>query len=249
MNWFWEVVPYVKGYRPLYGILFFGIVDSVNKNRWRPVTRMDCERIVNKCGFTKEVYYQGRRWLAENNFIEFTPGINNFQMASFSLGSAVGIPAGTLQGKLPSTLTGTLTEEGQENLLASIPNNKNKTNKELKDKPETNILNIPFTEFWNLCTRKVGYDEALEFWKNLTNEERSTAMEHIPKYNITVMEKYHLGPAKYLRIKTFNDKIANTKEVQVSIYSKESTYIPSGSAEVEYFARLRGKRNSFMSQK
>lgn len=82
-------MPFTDGYRPLYGVLFLSIVDSINKNGWKEKTRIEYDTIIGKCGFTKVVYLQGRNWLMENDFIVFHPGKNSYEMASFSLGSVV----------------------------------------------------------------------------------------------------------------------------------------------------------------
>lgn len=249
MNWFWLEVPHTVGYRPLYGILFFAIVDGINRNFWQPNTIMDYGQLFNKCKFTKEVYLNGRNWLAENNFIEFIPGKNNMQMASFSIGSAVGIHTGHP--------TGTLTDERQENLPGSLPitlavtlpNIKPKTNKHLKDKLKTIDINISFDEFWKLYDKKIGHHVAEKLWIDLTNEERSETMEHIPLYKMGRAQEFQKDPANYLRQKTFKDQIRYTKAEPVSIYSRESTYKSSSPVEAAYLDRLRRPQNSFMPHK
>lgn len=210
INWFWDEVPHTNGYRPLYGLLFLGIVDGINRNGWRQNTVMDYERIINKCKFTKEVYLAGRKWLMENQFIEFVPGKNNMQMACFSLGAAV--------GKLTGIPTGTLADEWEENLPAtlpvSLPNNKHKTKNTLKDKQKTIYaidLNIPFKDFYDLYDKKMGKEKSEKLWLKLTDEEREIAMDHLPNYKLSQPEKkYRKDPATYIFQKAFNDEIINT---------------------------------------
>ena len=205
INWFWAEVPYTDGYRPLYGILFFALVDGINKNQWRQNTPMDYERIINKCRFTKEVYLKGRQWLMENNFILYIPGKNNNQMAQFSIGPAVGNPT--------SNPTGTPTTNEEENLPVTIPVRlpiiKQETNKPIKDKHKTFELNISFENFYDLYDKKRGNIEKLKkAWLSLTNEERQLAMDHIPKYKLSQPDKqYRKDPATYLNNKSFNDEI------------------------------------------
>ena len=134
IKWFWRDVPDTEGYKPLYGMLFLAIVDGINANYWRPNTFIDYDRIAHKCKFTKEVYLKGRKWLMEKELIDFIPGKNNIQMASFSLGhavlSAVGKPTGkSMKGKY---------ENLPASLPARLPINKQVNGKTFKNKTNLN---------------------------------------------------------------------------------------------------------------
>ena len=70
VNWFWENVIYLDGYKSDYGILFFTIVDSINRNEWKP-TEIEYDRIINKSKIGKRMYLDARSWLSNNNVISF----------------------------------------------------------------------------------------------------------------------------------------------------------------------------------
>jgi hypothetical protein len=89
--------------------------------------------------------------------------------------------------------------------------------KPINHKPKTfdnNIaqLNFRFIDFWELYDKKVGDKVKIEkVWIKLTEEERSIAMDHIPKYKISTPDKiWRKNPATYLNNKSFNDEIITT---------------------------------------
>lgn len=88
INWFWEEIPYIPGFKAAHVALFFAILDSINKNKWQE-TRIGYEYLVCKCKLAKRSYLESRQWLIENELIEMKAGKNAYQMASFSLGIAV----------------------------------------------------------------------------------------------------------------------------------------------------------------
>ena len=71
------------------------------------------------------------------------------------------------------------------------------------------VINILFNIFWDLYDKKIGKVENIKSqWIKLTEEERTLAIEHIPKYKISQPDKqYRKDPATYLNNKSFNDEI------------------------------------------
>src|SRR5688572_8592628 len=88
INWAWETLPFTEGCKSSHIILFFAVLDSINKNKWAP-TRLPYEFLTNKCKISKETYLACRQWLIAHNVILVESGKNGYQMASFFLGSAV----------------------------------------------------------------------------------------------------------------------------------------------------------------
>lgn len=134
MNWTFENVPFIPGYKASHLSLFLAIVDSVNKNRWNQPVRISVENIFTKAGITKETYLNARKWLCDHQIIELTPGRNANQMALFSLGVAV--------NNLTSTDTvavNNLTSTKDAKQPVTLPIIKHINNKPL-NKKETNTL-------------------------------------------------------------------------------------------------------------
>jgi len=71
------------------------------------------------------------------------------------------------------------------------------------------IINISFSEFWDLYDKKVGSRSKLEKkWNSLTNEQREIAMKHIPKYKTSQPDKkFRKNPETYLNNESFYDEI------------------------------------------
>lgn len=71
------------------------------------------------------------------------------------------------------------------------------------------LINISFSEFWDLYDKKVGSRSKLEKkWNALTNEQREVAMKHIPKYKISQPDKkFRKNPETYLNNESFYDEI------------------------------------------
>jgi len=84
INWFWEEVPCMEGYKTHYGLLFFALVDSINSNSWRS-TEIEYDRLANKTKLDKRMYLEARKWLSENGIIEYIPGKNEYSKAKFTL--------------------------------------------------------------------------------------------------------------------------------------------------------------------
>lgn len=186
----------MSGFKASYMVLFFAIVDSINRNSWHPV-HLPYDYIINKCRIDKEVYLKGRKWLSDNCLLEVEPGKNNYQMAKFGIGLAVGKSTGIPTGE------GTSTPPAQPPAQPPII------------KPETDKLeNLKqsFDQFWNNYEKKVGKEKAFKEWTKLTDDERQKATARIDEYKSYQPDvQFRKDPERYLKLKTFNDEFILTK--------------------------------------
>lgn len=106
----------------------------------------------------------------------------------------------------PQKSSGRTTEELQKNT------NKNEKN----DNKNHLALNIPFLDFWNAYGKQWGNkSNAEKLWSELTDTERTKAMEHIPSYKEeTPGIKYRQNPERYLKEKTWEN--TSLREVRSS---------------------------------
>jgi hypothetical protein len=90
--------------------------------------------------------------------------------------------------------------EKAKDINTVINNTINNTNK---------FINISFSEFWDLYDKKVGSRSKLEKkWNSLNNEQRETAINHIPKYKVSQPDKkYRKNPETYLNNESYYDEI------------------------------------------
>jgi hypothetical protein len=88
INEMWQHIPQIAGCKASYLVLFFAVTDSINRNRWLPIS-LPQYYLMNKCHITNRTYLAGRTWLIKNNLINVQPGRNGYEMAVFSLGVAV----------------------------------------------------------------------------------------------------------------------------------------------------------------
>ncbi|WP_138992728.1 hypothetical protein [Larkinella sp. C7] len=140
MNWFWEVVPYLPGYKSEYGSVFLAVVDSCNRNGWRE-TAVEFDRLINKVRCSKRMYYEALRWLTGQDLITYKPGRNEYAPASFNLSewlkaevqkctATVTSPAPQSENSgaflhLNNTATDTSTAPINNKLINNKPKNKN----------------------------------------------------------------------------------------------------------------------------
>lgn len=78
--------------------------------------------------------------------------------------------------------------------------------------------NIAFSVFWDLYGKKVGSRQDCERkWKSLSNEERETIINTLPKFLGAIKDKqYQPHPATYLNQKRWNDEIKDTAIVVIN---------------------------------
>lgn len=88
IRWFWDTAPEKEGYKADYGVLFFALVDSINRNDWKE-TELEYGYIIYKTRIGKRMYLDGRRWLDENGFIAVKAGRGDYAKARFAVHSAV----------------------------------------------------------------------------------------------------------------------------------------------------------------
>lgn len=212
-NWFWEEVPFIEGCKTSYIVLFDAIIDSVNRNLWRPNTRIAIDTIINKCKIDKRTYLAGRKWLEDHQLIEFTPGKNNYHMASFSLGSAV-LKCTT---EHPSEYTGEAPTD---------PPHLYKPKTDKPNKPKT-IIDELFEKFYEVYAKynNTGKESSFKVWKKLTDDEKVKAIEHSPKYleaeqsnqdgNFIKTPKNYLADKHFnCQIKTYGNKTNHSQQLK-----------------------------------
>jgi hypothetical protein len=225
INWFWETVPFLPGYKASHGILFFAILDSINRNKWQN-TSIQYNILRNKCRLSKESYLDGRTWLIGQDLIVLDAGKNGYQTAIFNIGIAVEnltaineivveIPTGSNKIEVGKpTGTGRKSDHysdssgrNSDRSAVEIPTHYIKHSKLYT--VNSKLLNIGFEIFWDLYDKKVGDRKKLETkWSSLTDEERSQVIEHIPKYKEARPDKkYRKDPQGYLNNKVWQDEI------------------------------------------
>lgn len=84
INNYWDLAPEIDGYKPQYSCLYFGIIDSINRNFWKE-TSIEYDRIISKTGMDKRMYLEAREWLKNNGFIDFIAGKNNYSPAKYRI--------------------------------------------------------------------------------------------------------------------------------------------------------------------
>lgn len=199
INWFWEEVPCMDGYKPHYGILFMALVDSINANDWK-TTEIEYDRLANKTKLDKRMYLEARKWLCEAGFIEVIPGKNEYSKARFTLKVEVHFSTTPASSDVPATHH-TSTLHSTTPASSDVPSiNKPKT---LKQK-----TNISFEGFWKAYDYAKGKEKAKAKWEKLTDQERELAMAHVPAYVASTPEKnFRKHPSTYLNGKCWNDEI------------------------------------------
>jgi len=81
--------------------------------------------------------------------------------------------------------------------------------KERKPFSESEDLNIPFSEFWDLYSKKVGNKKICEKrWSKLKPDERVSIMTFLPAYLDTILDKqYQPYPEKFLHERRWENEI------------------------------------------
>lgn len=77
-------------------------------------------------------------------------------------------------------------------------------------------LNVEFDVFWTAYDKKRGDKEKLKRkWKNLSDKERDSIMNYIPKYKLSQPDKqFRKDPLTFLNQKAWNDEIIFNEENQ-----------------------------------
>ena len=91
-----------------------------------------------------------------------------------------------------------------ENIQSKVKESKVK---ESKGKPNINI-NIEFEKFWELYDKKISKLKTEPLWNKLSNIDRKSIMDYIPKYKESQSDKfYRKNPDVFLRNKAWEDEI------------------------------------------
>jgi len=88
IRWFWDEAPEREGYKSDYGVLFFALIDSINRNDWKEA-ELEYGYIIYKTRIGKRMYLDGRRWLDDNGFISVKAGRGDYAKARFAVHGAV----------------------------------------------------------------------------------------------------------------------------------------------------------------
>lgn len=91
----------------------------------------------------------------------------------------------------------------------NVLHSKNDTNnnKVKESKVKENNINILFQVFWDLYGNKKDRDKSEAKWNKLTDDERSQAIEDIPKYLASLEDrKFQKNPLTYLNGKCWKDE-------------------------------------------
>jgi hypothetical protein len=85
------------------------------------------------------------------------------------------------------------------------------TNSTVNDNVNVNVINILFSEFWNLYDKKTGKDKCEKKWKALKDDERIKIIDVLPKYiDSTPDKQYRKNPITWLNQKCWEDEIEET---------------------------------------
>lgn len=108
------------------------------------------------------------------------------------------------------TLIGALKVKNKNKVKYNIVSNNTNTPKE---------LNIPFDKFWNLYDKKNDRDKCEKKWQAMSDQERTAAIEFIPKYiQATPIKQYRKNPQTFLYNKGWLDEIViQDQETQTQI--------------------------------
>lgn len=99
----------------------------------------------------------------------------------------------------------------QINTNISLPNTKDTDNKEKKKEEETN--KELFEKCWIAYRRKGSKKKALEYWKKLTDKEKSCVMPHVKAYVSSRELQYQKDFERYLRDKIFMTVVFGNNKV------------------------------------
>ena len=73
-------------------------------------------------------------------------------------------------------------------------------------------INIPFISFWNLYDKKVGQAVSNKLWGCLTNKERTSIIDYIPKYKKAQPDKaFRKDPERFMTKRVWKDEIVIPK--------------------------------------
>lgn len=102
------------------------------------------------------------------------------------------------------------TKQGESTVQSIDSIDKQVNNKQTNNKQVT----IHFSEFWDLYDKKVGVKDALEKkWGCLSDAEKLTIMDYIPKYKQSQPDKrFRKDPSTFLNQKAWNNELIGFKD-------------------------------------
>ena len=92
-----------------------------------------------------------------------------------------------------------------------------------KSKVKEIEVNISFDCFWDMYDKKKGEKgKLIKKWNNLTDSERTTIIEYLPKYKIAQPDKqYRKDPETFLNKKSWLDELVGFNEPKSAIFKND----------------------------
>jgi hypothetical protein len=202
LEWFWEEVPYMAGYKSHYGCAFLAIADSINRNSQKEVwreTAVDFVQLINKVSCSKPMYYEALNWLHSHQLITYTAGRNAHSMARFHIGilpiaevnkrtaTSPSAPKAEVNKRTSTDTSKPMVEVNKP--TATIPSASTSGLPINKDIPNTYIPTtkeepvVPtFEEFWRIYDHKIGRKDCQRKWNRLPPKDKLEIMKVLPAY-------------------------------------------------------------------
>ena len=156
INNFWNDVRFLDGYKNQYWITYSALIDSCNRNYWKP-TKIHMETILDKTGIGKRMMYESIEWLSFNKLIVYTSGKNGFSMASYEI---IEVSNCTATDTSTDTATDTSTAPQRH------PFNKQVNNKTIKqENNKQNVIDLIFP--FETDNFKNTWNQFIEFRKSI----------------------------------------------------------------------------------
>lgn len=202
INTFWNEAIYLDGYKANYGILFFALLDSINKNNWND-TEIHFESVLSKSKISRVTCLDARKWLKNNGFITIVEGTGSNSKAKFGI---IGASRYCLDFIEPPTVVEVEIIKEIEVLLP----------KPEKVKKVVEPSKYLFEEFWVLYGKYGNKKTSQERFLKISEEHKAFMLVHIPKYvESTPVIKYRKHFETYLNKQAYLDEIINNGNINV----------------------------------
>lgn len=118
------------------------------------------------------------------------------------------------KGKYGAEIKAEIQRVKEDTLQGSLEDSLQGKRKEEREKKKDIIINIQFSEFWDLYDKKVGSKTLLEKkWLNLTDLEREQIMLYLPKYKISQPDKqFRKNPETFLNQRGWEHELIGIKQ-------------------------------------
>ncbi len=121
------------------------------------------------------------------------------------------LPKKPTNNSLPKKPT-SVTQKANESLPKKPPTIDNIQKTVLKD-----TIASDFELFWNLYDKKIGKPKALQKWKKLSDRDRHSIMEYLPKYKMSTPEKrYRKNPETFFNNRSWEDEVIGVSGVETT---------------------------------